>query len=493
MFSAKQPKPGWLAAARGLIPSRGSLAWRLTAWYVATSLIIVLGVSLTLYATMAAQLRSVDDQVLEKRMLAISDLLQQEEAGSFWIAHEVTEDIEGPRQIFLRVIDGAGVIAQETPMMSEIISPSLFPAARARSGALARASVRASDGRAFRVLSARVQTGSGEVIVQAAADTSLDEILLARFRHYLAIVVGAAFAACIVIGWAVVRAALQPLNRITAMAREIGPKTLDRRLSQQHLPDELGVLAQAFNAMLERLQKAYEGLQYYADNVAHEIRTPLNKILMGVEIALMAPRTRSEYEESLEQQAEACRELSHLAQRLLFLARVEHNQMSLDPEPVSLVGFLAEIQEYFEASAADAGIVLRLEGDPGLRVGLDRTLFQRAITNLVANAITHSFPGSHIDISAHQTAQGVLIQVRDFGEGVGEEHLAHIFDRFYRADYARGGNSGRIGLGLAITRGIVMLHGGEVSMESAPNHGATVSITLPHSAIAPAALTAASA
>ncbi len=238
--------------------------------------------------------------------------------------------------------------------------------------------------------------------------------------------------------------------------------------------------AEEFNKVLEQLERAYAALQHYADNVAHELRSPVNKMMLAAEVTLARARTKDEYAEALASNMEECQRLSSIVEGLLFLARAGSTQVALQRQEISAARELELIRAFYEASAAEAGVSLDVVCEPGARGRVDRVLFQRAVSNLVANAIAHTPSGGSVRIEARQNQAGALeIEVADTGEGIPEEDQPHIFDRFYRADRVRTPAGDRLGLGLPITKSIVDLHRGAVSLESAPGAGARLVLTFP--------------
>jgi two-component system heavy metal sensor histidine kinase CusS len=126
------------------------------------------------------------------------------------------------------------------------------------------------------------------------------------------------------------------------------------------------------------------------------------------------------------------------------------------------------------------GIALKVTAEGPVVANLDRILLQRAVGNLVANALAHTPAGGTVTLAARSQAGGaVVVEVADTGCGIAPEHLPHVFDRFFRADQARTGSDGRVGLGLAIVRGIALLHGGSASIDSTPGRGTRVTLVFP--------------
>lgn len=235
----------------------------------------------------------------------------------------------------------------------------------------------------------------------------------------------------------------------------------------------------AHNTMLVELETANEGLQQYADNVAHELRSPVNKMLLASEIALSRPRSTEEYHDALVSIVEESQRLSSIVGSLLFLARARRMHVDLDRHVIDVGSELGVIKTYFDTAAQEAGVSLRAYNELGLQLNADRTLFQRAVSNLLANAIAHTPRGGAVGITAALRDGDVVIDVSDTGEGVPEDAQARVFDRFYRVDRARNAVSGRLGLGLPIAKSIMDLHGGSIAMRSKVGFGTVVSLTFP--------------
>ena len=454
-----------------------SLAGRLMIWFFAASFLIVFLSSVILYWATVHALQWADDQVLEKRMLAMRTLLQSKPTTDPAIELEASVDDQGPRQIFMRVIGPPGTSVVETPGMSRHLLAKQFPNVENRPlDELARTTIVPEEGLTFRSLSVRVptgpQNGSRPVTIQVATDTTLDAEGLAWFRRLLASVLAGALLLCSIAGWHIVRWELAPLRRIADATSRTSFVTLGHRLALDGLPTELHHLAVEFNEMLARLESAYSRLRHYADNVAHELRGPVSKMLLATDVTLSRARSSNDYRAELESNFEECQRLANIVDSLLFLARAENTAVELDTQAVDVEKELSLICDFFDASAEEAGVKLSMTCKKGLTVEVERVLFQRAITNLVSNALAHTPSGGRITIEAKRSPGSMIaIDVVDTGEGIPIDAQVHIFDRFYRADQVRSPTSGRVGLGLPITRSIMMLHGGTIAVESEPGRG----------------------
>jgi two-component system heavy metal sensor histidine kinase CusS len=196
-------------------------------------------------------------------------------------------------------------------------------------------------------------------------------------------------------------------------------------------------------------------------------------------VTLRKGRSLEEYRDTLGSCLEESIRLSELIDSLLFLARAESPGTHLTREPVHVVKELAAVRDYYEAVASDADVTLSVAADGEIVADLDRVLLQRAIGNLVENAVAHTPAGGSV-ILATRTNDGLIyIDVADTGTGIPQQHLPHVFDRFYRADSARSSRGGHMGLGLAIVHAIAGLHGGSIDISSEVGHGTQVTLALP--------------
>ncbi|HKQ97303.1 MAG TPA: heavy metal sensor histidine kinase, partial [Candidatus Polarisedimenticolia bacterium] len=315
--------------------------------------------------------------------------------------------------------------------------------------------------------------------VQVAISNASDDRILAAYRFRSALLLVLAFLGSVAIGRRIARRGLKRVREIADAARRVGLPTLHHRIDPAGLPSELQSLALTFNGMLDRLEESFTRLSRFSSDIAHEIRTPVNNIRGEAEVALARPRPAAEYRETLESCLEECSRLTRLIDALLFLGRAEASETLVQREPVDVGEELARVREFYEAAAVEAGV--GMEGGDGTRLDarLNRTLLQRAIGNLVENALSHTPRGGTVRLRAWREAGAVNVEVADNGGGIAPEHLPHVFERFYRADRFRGPASGGVGLGLAIVKAIAELHGGTVAIASEVGKGTSVRLIFP--------------
>lgn len=453
-----------------------SIALRLTVWYAAAGFALVLAATGYLYWSLARQLDHEDDQFLADKVREVQRVLEERPGDRAALEREVAAGAGG--RLLVRVApDGDGRNTVETPGMTRLIPWDAFPRFGATDPAEQAGEYRAADGRSFRLRAYAEQDKSYRIHV--AMDTSHDDELLGGYRRQLAYVLGLSLVAVAAGGYWIARRGVRPIADVTATARRIGPAHLGERIAAAGLPAEVRDLADTFNHMLDRLADAFARLGRFSADIAHELRTPVNNLRSEAEVALGRPRAPDEYREVLGSCLEECGRLTRLIDSLLFLARAEDPRTELVTAAVDASDELRVVREFFDPAAAEAGVRLEVEATPGLTVRADRELLQRAVGNLVSNALAHTPPGGAVTLFADRNTAGVRVGVRDTGPGIAAEHLPYVFDRFYRADAARSSGQGRVGLGLAIVRGIAELHGGTATAVSGPGRGTTVTISFP--------------
>jgi two-component system, OmpR family, heavy metal sensor histidine kinase CusS len=315
--------------------------------------------------------------------------------------------------------------------------------------------------------SSLMRLASGErVRVLLSLDRMDDQALLSA---YLRATVIALPMLLILIGmgaWWLVQRGLAPLKQFSQVAAKVTTQDLTHRLAVDNLPFELGELAQGFNVMLKRLDAGVQQLSQFSDDLAHELRAPLTNLMGKAQVTLSRQRPPDEYKAVLESNTEELERLARIVSDMLFLAQVSHPAARASFTPVSLADEAQRVMELFALSAEDKQLSLTLSGDAQVRG--DRLMIQRALSNLLSNAIRHSPQGAHISLLVEAYGNNASISVSNPGAGIEAHHLPHLFERFYRADSSRARTEGGTGLGLAIVRSIMILHLGQAEVRSLP-------------------------
>ena len=274
--------------------------------------------------------------------------------------------------------------------------------------------------------------------------------------------------------------ALRPIDRVTRLAQNISANDLTERINYRGATDEVGRLATTFDRMLDRLQAAFERERQFVGDASHELRTPLTIIKGQIGVALSRSRSLVEYQKILENLEQEVDRLIRLANTLLFLARVDQNQIRCHFEPVELSNLLLAIVEQIRPLADSKQIILLENIAPGLDITGNSDYLIRLFLNLLDNAIKYTAPGGKVSISAKQQGTSLVqIAIRDTGQGIAPEHLNRLYQRFYRAVADHSSHTEGVGLGLAIAYEIVRLHNGRLEVISQVNQGSTFTVYLP--------------
>ena len=303
-------------------------------------------------------------------------------------------------------------------------------------------------------------------------------------------------------GWLLAGRALRPVDRVTAAAAAIAAgdgtaTSLSARLPVPQTNDELARLSATFNAMLARLEASFRAQERFVADASHELRTPLTAIRGNVDVLMRQARVQryvidaNDLGAALDDIRRESDRMRRLLDDLLLLARSDAgsdraNWALVRLEPVRLDEVAA--QAVHSAEALTASHDLELEAPRAVEILGDADRLHQLTMILIDNAIRHTPAGGHIRVAVTANSDGdARLAVRDDGDGIAPEHLPHLFERFYRADGARGRSSGGTGLGLAIARAITQAHGGDITVSSNPGRGTTFVVTLPRANVASAA------
>jgi two-component system heavy metal sensor histidine kinase CusS len=375
---------------------------------------------------------------------------------------------------WVRLVDSTGHTLAETPEMSELLPSNAFPAAQTSSFVRNPKDYRTA-GKLFSLVARLPQAGGRPFTIQLAQDRSADEQFTKEFAALLAIVMALGILVSAAIAVTVTRRGLRPLTEMARSLKRIGPTHLNERVAPAGWPHELRPLAVAFDEMLDRLEDSFRRLSQFSADLAHELRTPVANILGESQVALTRTRTPDEYREVIESSVGECERLSGIIDNLLFLARAEAADGHIQRTSFDGKAAVAKIAALYETIAEEQQITINCAGQGD--VYADPTLFGRAVSNLVENALHHTSAGGTILISIAADAGRSEISVKDTGCGIAAQHVPHVFDRFYRADSSR--SSQGAGLGLALVKSITDLHGGSATVSSEVGRGTIVTITFP--------------
>lgn len=305
-----------------------------------------------------------------------------------------------------------------------------------------------------------------------------NERALGLLRTYSLTALGILFLVSLGVGWLVAGRVLAPIGRITAVARDIQATDLSRRIALHGPPDELKELADTFDAMIERLDDAFEGQRRFIQETSHELRNPLAVIRTNLDVTLADPgATADELRATAELVGRNAERMTRLVDDLLVYAR--SGSPVRVAQPVDLGELVAEVAQEFRAPAQARTLTLHTDAHPGLITVGDRVALRRALVNLVANAVRLAPEGSTVAIGAGRSAEQVWMAVADEGPGIAPEDRPLVFQRFWRGNQASAREEGRSGLGLAIVEQVVREHRGTVDLQPTAVGGSVFTVWLP--------------
>jgi two-component system, OmpR family, sensor kinase len=443
--------------------SRIPIRLRLTLAFALAMGVVLAGMALLVYLRVGTALLASVDQTLRSQS-------REAQLHSDGDQRLVDRDIAGGTTL-AQVIDANGRVERATPAgLPPLLGPS--DAARAAAGrtVLQSVTLRTPAGD-WRILAAPTPGGTSAVVV--ARSLAPREATLHRLFREL--VLGGALALLLasVAGYGLAAAALRPVEAMRRRAAAVTAAS-PTRLPVPAARDEIARLATTLNEMLARLESAFEHERRFVADASHELRTPLALLRAELELALRRPRSAAELELAVRSAVEETERLSRLAEDLLLIARADQGALPIRPEIVAVGEVFDGVADRFAVRAAGLGRRVSAPETP-LAVEADRERLDQALSGLVDNALRHG--DGDVVLSARQSGDSVVLHVTDEGKGFPAGFREIAFDRFSRADEARG--RGGSGLGLSIVALIAAAHGGSTGADDRPGGGADVWLSVP--------------
>ncbi|MBM9487994.1 heavy metal sensor histidine kinase [Pseudomonas sp. ICBG1301] len=430
---------------------RLSLASRLALLFAACTAVVSLLAGVLFNRASEAHFLELDQQQLDNKLLALRATLQGVDSPQSFAQREaqLRAELLHQQDMTLRISAAGQRWLDNAPSISLPEAPGLHSLQ--------------SAGTEYRVYNAPLRAGQPDSPqLTLILDITHHQHFLQRMQHLIWLTVGLSALATALLGAWAARSGLRPLRRMGEVAAGVSAHSLTQRLPQEQMPVELAELAQAFNAMLGRLDDAFQRLSAFSADIAHELRTPLSNLLTQTQVILTQPRPLEDYREALHSNLEELQWMAQLVNDMLYLAKADHGLLVPKREALALADEVDALLEFFTLLAEDAQISLVREGTA--QTTGDRGMLRRALSNLLDNALRFTPAGGEVRVHLQN---GVRLCVENTGKGIPAAVLPRLFDRFYRADPARReGSSEHAGLGLAITQSIVRAHGGRIFCES---------------------------
>jgi len=273
---------------------------------------------------------------------------------------------------------------------------------------------------------------------------------------------------------------LTSVEDIAVTTRNMNLKTLSGRVGTADLEQEMEYLAKSINMMLERLELSFEYIKDFSSSIGHELKTPLAIIKGESEIALRKERQVEDYRKALRVNIEEANRMIRIVEDLVFLAKLDYNPDNIKKEVFDFIPFFVDIekraktlatQKQIDLTASAPETTITLEGN---KLHLSRLFF-----NLIQNAVKFTPSGGKINLTVHPEGDVLKVSVFDTGQGISEEDLPKIFQRFFHKDKSQLESSDSIGLGLSIAKSIAKFHNGDIEVKSKLQEGATFTVILP--------------
>jgi len=462
-------------------PSRAlGLRARLTLWYGGVLLAILLVFSSLSYAALRWTLLSDVDSTLLVVAQVVRDTGYPRGSG-LADPEPRLRALLGPDFFdrFLRLLDPEGETDPEIPATGSRPLPlSVEARANARRGLPTFETVQTESGERVRVLTMPVMR-SGRLVnlVQVGIPLRRTREALNHYLRTLLALIPLGLGLATAGGALVARRALSPVGAMSRTARRITAEDLTERIPARGAGDELDHLAETLNAMLVRLEAAFVQVRRFAADAAHELRTPLTALRGELEVGLRADRSPDEYRRVLQSVLESVERLVRLAEDLLVLSRASAGGL-VRSGAVGLEALVLGVLDAGARLAQGRRVTVRLGAvEPAGLMG-DAVALERALLNLVDNAVRYTPAGGKVEISAGPTGDWVEIAVQDSGPGIAPADVERAFEPFVRLEAARAKETEGAGLGLAIARSIVTAHGGTLTVESTPGAGSRFTIRL---------------
>ncbi len=461
-----------------LIPRNFPITLRLTLYFSIAMGLVLYIVSGLLYSTMRNQLSQKDEDELRSTLRfqqEIATTISERQGPKDLWQQELFEFVARQERLSLRIISPDGKVWAQSNNMR--VPETDFPPPSETFSYTSWRYHKHDVSEKYLIASTNFLLKDNQPwLVQAALNVSRNNEII---EDYWARMQGAAALAIVIfaaIGYWLARRGLHPLRTMSREIAHIHAEDLHTRLSTQQWPQELNTLSASFDGMMMRLEASFGQLTRFSSDIAHELRGPINNLISAASVTQSKARTPQEYHDALASIVEEGERLSRMISSMLFLARADNSREPLNIERLNSRTEFSRLVNFYDVLAEEKNIALTSDGE--VIFDADPIHLQRALSNLLSNALRHTPEGGRISLSATQQGSTVSLCVMDNGEGIGAAHLPHIFDRFYRVDDARS-NAENTGLGLALVKTIAEMHGGKITVASEEGKGSRFTLVLP--------------
>ena len=458
------------------------IKWRLTIWYgfVLSLILITFASGIFIYFKNSLQ-ESIDAKIRSIGEVLSSSMTDAHNTSVFGNFERYLENVLGkkPKGKFIQIMDSSGRIgAKMSDIEGEALPTSFSALERAMQGEIVYETIERTKPRLRMITIPIMENKKVTSVVQVG--TSLEDFdeTIKKLLLIMIISIPSSICVTIVVGYFMAKKALKPVDQIRRAAIKISSSNLDERIDIGGRKDELGRLAETFNAMIGRLKDAFQRINQFSIDVSHELKTPLTILKGETEVALRKERNKHDYQVLLMSNLEEIDRMSCIIDDLLLLSKADMKEIKLNVEEVALRDLITDVCMDMKVVADKKNVELEASELEDIRLKGDELKLRRMLLNIVENGIKYSQVGGKVSVSSYQNNGYAKIDVKDNGIGISEEDIKYIFDRFYRADRSRKRESGS-GLGLSISRWIAEAHQGSIEVISQPARGSMFTIKLP--------------
>lgn len=447
-----------------------SLAFTLTLFYsIFFGLVSSFGM-IIIYHHVASRLENDEDQDLAEINRQMSLSLYDQDLVTIKHQMSLLAQVYGNHDCFFRLLSTSGVVRASSDMSGW---PTIPPIQMVGSNDVRRI-IPIDDARGFaRVLAKNIDSAN---ILELGVSMEGHLHFLERLREVAVLVEVLMLTLGTLFGWGIARKAMKGVEIVTNVAAKMAGGDLASRVVQGRYGKEIDRLGSTFNQMADKIQLLLADIRQTNDNIAHDLRSPVTRIRGIAESAVISKVSVAEQVESLGMVVEECDHLLGLVNTLLDISEAEAGINTLRLEETDMAKLIRQAADLFKGEAESRGVELGVEIESSPRMAIDVRKIQRALANLIDNALKYSPRGGKVFLTLTEDDASINIDVCDTGIGIAEKDMPHLFQRFYRGDQSRSqpGN----GLGLSLALAFVKSHGGNIAVVSRPGRGSTFSLQL---------------
>jgi heavy metal sensor kinase len=461
------------------ISPRNTLAVRLTLWYAGIFTISSCIAFLLFYTLITSLILEQNDQELLDQSNRFSVLLESQGADSVMNSAIIEAEAAGVKKVFFRFLsfDGRAFSSSNMSYWKDIdIDETAVKDLFRENNPVFRTIVIAGRKEKVRILYSRLNP---VIILQVGLAMESYSRFLDVFKRIFIATMSFLIVLAACVGWFMARRAVSGIEAVTRTAQKISGGTLQERVPVKARGDEIDQLAVTFNRMLDRIQTLLTEIKEMSDNIAHDLKSPITRIRGAAEVTLASGKTLREYESMAASTIEECDRLLDMINTMLMISKTQSGVDRLSGTDVDLSGVARRACELFGSMAEDKNVALGCEVPDDIHLIGDLPMIQRMLSNLIDNAIKYTPPGGTVSVAVSENAAQVAVAIRDTGIGISSRDLPRIFERFYRCDQSR--SQAGVGLGLSLAGAIAQAHGGDITVNSAPDQGSSFTIILPKS------------